>query len=680
MINRTSLLAAGMQRAIVLAPVLALSAVFIWNDAAAQIDADRLRHAVRGDSVFVYHIQQVPVGQGFNIYRRDEGVDEFVRLNEFPVQGVVYPDELPSALGELYEQVQSALEAQNPVQTFFALRSNSILGRLYTFVHPEVAAALGRLYIDTTAAPGEKVSYRIEFVDDLGRPTGTVLEEDVTLEEMIPEPPSDIQLSNDGYAMTINWHYPSSGRVDDKVIRFEILESGPDRDDFRVVNTRFILRDDNQTEYVHHFTTSRLGIPVQYTITAVDITGRQGPAGEIVDFFIEDNIPPGVVEHVAAQFVEDVIEVTWPVSPEPDLSGYRVYRSTDLSGEFELLQEDLVDPFFPVYRDRDIEENVRYFYKVTAVDFSGNESAMSAAAMRHVPDRTPPPAPVEFRAEFLKDEGTVHLRWAVGERPRDFRTYIVLRRKISEAGETIFDQLTHDDYRRNEFMDPGAGGLGFEEGVFYEYGVLAADSSRNFSDTTKILLQVPLVTPPEPPGNVMAVNHDGIRVNVSWTQTPSGAVVYYNVARETPDNELTHFRRLPVRERRLRDETVELGMEYRYAVSAVDSAGNESEPVFSDKVQVRNYDPPRQVRNVRIAEIEDGLEISWEPVVSAHLAGYKVYRSGLATGVYEPLTEDPIEDTRVIVEEHPVQMWYRIRAVDISGNESRPSEPVRAGS
>jgi fibronectin type 3 domain-containing protein len=409
----------------------------------------------------------------------------------------------------------------------------------------------------------------------------------------------------------------------------------------------------------------------------VDITGQTGPTGEIVTHTIEDNVPPAVIEGIAAEYVNQQIEVTWPVSPEPDLAGYRVYKSMEVRGDYTLLHDELIDPVNPIFRDSAVTEGERHFYKVTAVDSAGNESPRSAVAARHISDTTPPPAPSELSAEFLSQEEGISLSWTIEEEPDDLRRYILLRRSVSPDDSTTFNQIIEEDYLEHEYTDVGVGGRGFGEGIYYEYGVLAADSSRNFSDTTTVRLQVPDVTPPEPPANVMANNVDGIRVDLNWNQTTSGDAVSYRIHRKKIDSTLTEIDSVSVQNRLLRDESVELGLEYQYGVSAIDSVGNESEPTLSDTVLVRDYDPPRKVRNVRTTAVDEGVEITWEPVSAPDMVGYNVYRSNISTGVYNPLNQQPVEETNWIDENANDEFWYRVRAVDISGNESRPSEPVQ---
>jgi hypothetical protein len=82
------------------------------------------------------------------------------------------------------------------------------------------------------------------------------------------------------------------------------------------------------------------------------------------------------------------LELSWAINSETDLAGYNVYRSgqVDVPGtrqNTELLRT-------PAFRDMNAVPGHRYFYSVTAVDRSGNESSASAAVSGSVSaDQTP---------------------------------------------------------------------------------------------------------------------------------------------------------------------------------------------------------------------------------------------------------------------------------------------------
>lgn len=650
--------------------------VLLCQTGFAQLEEQSMRYAVSDEGVYLYHLEQVPLGIGFHIYKRADGQDDFEKLNEGPVQGVFYPDELHGFLGDLYWELEEALETNSEQETFFTLRSNTLMSGLYTFVHPEIAEALGRLYVDQTTEAGETVTYRIEFVNDIGRPTGDVLEETFTIEAHTPPQPQNVVLENDGYGMEIRWEYPPMESVDDKIIRFEIFEADAGSDELRQINEKIILRDELRTEYLHFFSASRLGVEKEYLIAPVTITGERASVSEPVKYTVIDNIPPKAIEGVRAERIDEAVEVTWPMSPETDLAGYKIYRTIDPTLGVDLLQEELIDPDQTVFIDTTAAEGEAYLYQITAVDEAGNEGKLSGPALMNVEDRTPPSAPLSVEAEFLED-GNVRVFWDPGEMAPDFSRFLVYRRSISPTDSTIYDLISDDDFRETEFLDDGVSDLGFQEGMFYEYGVSVADSARNFSEIITVRLQIPDLTPPNPPSAVFVENRDGNRVHINWPNSSSGDVVTYQLFREERDAPRVFLDSTAVTERSFRDETVEVGKEYRYAVSAIDSLQNESEVTLSSYVFAGKIDPLRQVRNVRIIRRDESPELYWEPVSSPQLVGYRVYRSEISTGVYEPVTPEPISEINLTLEDQEPGYWYRVRALDVSGNESRASEPVR---
>jgi hypothetical protein len=77
------------------------------------------------------------------------------------------------------------------------------------------------------------------------------------------------------------------------------------------------------------------------------------------------------------------LDLSWAISPEIDIAGYNVYRSEQagVSGT-RANAEPLLTPAF---RDMNAVPGHRYFYTVTSVDRSGNESPASAPVESGVP-------------------------------------------------------------------------------------------------------------------------------------------------------------------------------------------------------------------------------------------------------------------------------------------------------
>lgn len=96
----------------------------------------------------------------------------------------------------------------------------------------------------------------------------------------------------------------------------------------------------------------------------------------------KDTFPPEMPQGVVAAVQANsgaawVVDLSWSISPESDLAGYRVYRSGKAEERGELLTPEVLPT--PAYRDATAQPGSRYWYTVTAVDRAGNESVPSAA-------------------------------------------------------------------------------------------------------------------------------------------------------------------------------------------------------------------------------------------------------------------------------------------------------------
>jgi len=107
----------------------------------------------------------------------------------------------------------------------------------------------------------------------------------------------------------------------------------------------------------------------------------------------KDTFPPAAPQDLVAAIQPGstpesaVIELSWSINVEPDLAGYRVYRSSQEGGRGSLLTADLLPS--PSYRDTSVQVGQHYWYTVTAVDRSGNESPPSPAVSVEVAKLSP---------------------------------------------------------------------------------------------------------------------------------------------------------------------------------------------------------------------------------------------------------------------------------------------------
>lgn len=107
----------------------------------------------------------------------------------------------------------------------------------------------------------------------------------------------------------------------------------------------------------------------------------------------KDIYPPGVPQGLVAAVIAGEsgraaeVDVSWSISPETDLAGYRIYRSEQQETKGELATPEVL--LSPAYRDTSVRAGQQYWYRVTAVDRAGNESAPSAPVLADLTQPSP---------------------------------------------------------------------------------------------------------------------------------------------------------------------------------------------------------------------------------------------------------------------------------------------------
>jgi hypothetical protein len=84
-----------------------------------------------------------------------------------------------------------------------------------------------------------------------------------------------------------------------------------------------------------------------------------------------DVFPPARVQGLTALYTAGAVELVWTANSEKDLAGYYVYRREN-GEQLKKLNKELLRT--PLLRDVSVQPGHTYFYQVTAVDLSNNES------------------------------------------------------------------------------------------------------------------------------------------------------------------------------------------------------------------------------------------------------------------------------------------------------------------
>ena len=627
---------------------------------------------------FVYHGQTIPLSHGFNVYRSANG-EEWSKLTDKPFYPATDGYDFRNMIDDLYPQAVRMAERDDPQAVFLRLRSGTDLGLIATAANPEIAKAVGRLYIDTDAPIGETVHYRFEIVNDLGRATGTVIKGRTTLEPLQPPAPTQLKIENKADQVTLNWSYvPQQNPQAENVLRFEIYYREVGSEGWQKANQDYVARTIGNTDFQYHFEVPRLGTKYVFRVHAADYSGRLSPPSEELTASISENVPPGIIRNVNASLQDrSTARVTWPVATELDLAGYHLYRARGDEEEYTKITDKLIPALQTAYLDSTVQPDHQYRYKITALDTLGNEGKQSNPANVFVVDYREPDAASSISAEY-RDNKTIRIRWESGEVPGGLRTYQLFRRQVNPPGGSSYSQLNEDALLQTTWADSGIAGKRLVEGTTIEYGVSVISENGNRSDTVFTTVKIPDVTPPEPPSFVEASMQKAQRVSLKWPASESRDVVRYRVYRRGLDESADSMLAEVVRSNRyFRDEAVPLGQSFLYSVSAVDSLDNESVGV-ADTLVTRRTHAPASARNVQAVLMDGSVQLAWEGASNEQVVGYNIYKAEIATGIYEPVAQTEGGTVRWNDPDGQAGLWYKVFPVDASGREARTATATQA--
>jgi fibronectin type 3 domain-containing protein len=206
------------------------------------------------------------------------------------------------------------------------------------------------------------------------------------------------------------------------------------------------------------------------------------------------------------------------------------------------------------YTAAGLTKGTSYSFAVTAVDTSGNESDHSGTVSATPVDDVVPAVPTGLVA--TPGDGTVTLAWTANT-DADLAKY-----KVYKDGVLLDGNVTTNGYTA----------AGLTKGTSYSFAVTAVDTSGNESDHSGTVSATPVddVDPAVPTG-LVATPGDGT-ATLSWTANTDADLAKYRVYRDG----------VLIRGSVTASTYLATGLTndipYSFAVTAVDTSGNESEP------------------------------------------------------------------------------------------------------
>ncbi|MBE0433011.1 hypothetical protein IBX73_06035, partial [candidate division WOR-3 bacterium] len=266
------------------------------------------------------------------------------------------------------------------------------------------------------------------------------------------------------------------------------------------------------------------GMTYYYVVSAVDTNNNESVFSNEDSVTIPDTLPPSPPANLVAlcDSPYQAVDLTWDSVPEPDVAVYRIYRS-DTTGVYATPM-DSVSASVTAYADSTITQGMRYYYVVTAVDTSRNESEYSNEDSVLVPDITPPAAPDNLVALYDSIYRAVELNWNAPPEP-DLALHRIYRSGTSGHYTAPLDSVLEPI---TTYID-----LAISFDTTYYYVVTAVDTCRNESEySNEQMVVIPDTTPPSVPTNLAAV-YDSMSqaTSLSWIAPSDPDIELYRLYR-----------------------------------------------------------------------------------------------------------------------------------------------------
>jgi len=357
-------------------------------------------------------------------------------------------------------------------------------------------------------------------------------------------------------------------KSDVKVQGYEVQRSSAADGVFKMLNNTLL------PPVVHEFKDNS-PLPTNYYKIIVKGNNGQQRSSFPVLIQLADSIPPGApINLKIAIDTTGIVKLSWQSNTEPDLLGYRVFRSNFANDEYAQITVSALkaNAFKDSINLKTLTKKI--YYKVAAVDTRFNMSAYSIPVDIVKPDIVPPVPPV-FRSVKSITQG-VELTW-IASSSEDVQYTVLLRRhkhsvEWNELVRVNKDSVTYTDKipdARNE----------------YQYKLIAVDDAGNESVSSKALWGKRLDNGTRPVIKDLKAEIDRVQkqVKLKWVYEQE-RIAKYSIYRASNNEPLTLYKSIPADSRGFIDTGLTMTTVYHYRVKAVFKDGAESS--FSDELKV----------------------------------------------------------------------------------------------
>lgn len=315
-------------------------------------------------------------------------------------------------------------------------------------------------YLDQSVKEGDKATYYIRKFNMFsveGIPSQEVIGQKVTLSK----PPSSIKnvfIKSSDKQVIIRWEKNYN------ILGYNVYRSTIYQGSFEKINKKPIKKE------VYIDKNFQAGKNYYYYVTTINMNGESKPSMKILAYS-RDTTPPVKPQNLTYKVEAGKVLLKWDSLKGSDVFGYRIYVSmSENASEWALVNDKLIKSnSFKHERPKSLSR-FDYYYRVTAVDQTYNESFPSKIVKVKLPDVTLPDQPNIMTYRAYADK--IKLEWNK-IMVYDLSHYNVYRKTGKEFKKLNKKPLTNSVFIDKKPMD----GIN-------EYVIVAVDNSGNESQKT----------------------------------------------------------------------------------------------------------------------------------------------------------------------------------------------------
>ena len=455
--------------------------------------------------------------------------------------------------GDDYDLAVGALAALKDDKLPQAERGYLLLNLLSTVTDPKLARALGLIDEDAGLAPGQYTYSVTAGGQNLGS-VSALVGQDVPLAA-----PMNLNVSPQVRKAALNWK-----RGGDLVVAYRVQRASGSGEFVNLTqNPQLSNRGQAPT-----FGDTNLDpkLTYRYRVTALDVFGRESAPGNVVTLAARLAFPLSAPLITTVKNNQDQVELGWEKVTDAGIREITLLRG-DHPGKLTPLTR--LPPGATSYIDKSAPPASPRYYALQVSDGS-RQSEPSPERVGRAYNAQPPGAPRALKAEG--NESAIILSWAASPE-KDVDGYNVYRAEIGVSGKAPVVLLSGQPIKATSFRDEIPQGVQSK----FQYTVRAINTSGvEGAASSAAVAALTDKTPPPAPLLIRAQAAAG-KVAIIFTLAPTPDLREYQIYRAA-QNEAAPVKvaTLPPDSLGYLDGKVRGGMQYSYAVVAVDQRGNRS--------------------------------------------------------------------------------------------------------